>query len=144
MGNARRNGRKKSTLVALLTVCVVLAVAVAVERAWRPSNEKLDIRSGQAVTDRFPERIRNGQTDDAWLSTTADFKSIDGRESFGRYVTNHPILSMPVRLVAMHAVTMQGQSRAEYLYRSSESDDMIRIIASPKNKTWQVDRIIAD
>ena len=136
--NARRG---KTALVTLLAVFAALAVLVAVVWFWRSSETKPDIDAGRAAADQFLEQIRTGHADDAWQSTTAEFKSAEGRESFTRYVKQHPILTKPVSFVSVQMVTVQEQPRAEYLYRGGEAGGMIHLLAGLENNTWRVDRL---
>ena len=135
----KRNGR--TALVALLAVFAVLAVAVIVVWAWRGSATEPDVDAGRAAADRFLEQIRAGQPDQAWQSTTAEFKSAEGRESFSRYVKKHPFLTKPVNFVSVQMVTAQSQPRAEYLYRAGKEGSTIRLLAGLDNDTWRIDRI---
>lgn len=133
----------KTTLIALIAVLVVLAVAVGGVWFWRSAETKPDIDAGRVAADRFLEQIRAGKPADAWQATTAEFKSAEGRETFSKNVKQHPLLKEPATFVSVQSVTVQGQPRAEYLYRAGKEKGkgMIRLLAGLENDTWRVDRL---
>jgi len=138
----RRNRAGKAMLMALGAVLVVLGVAVA--WMWSSSPTLPNLAEGRAVTEAFLERIRSGQPQQAWESTTAEFKSTEGRESFVRYVKKNVILSKPLTFVSVQMVTAQGQPRAEYIYRSEKPPGNVKLLAGNDRGSWRVDRITID
>lgn len=129
----------KAVLIALLAIFVVLGVAVV--WVWRSPATQPDLAEGRAVTEAFLERIRAGKPQEAWESTTAEFKSAEGRESFVRYVKKNAILTKPLAFVSVQTVTAQGQPRAEYIYRSENPAGTVRLLAGNDQGSWRVDRI---
>jgi hypothetical protein len=138
---AMRERSGKASLTALLAVFGALAIIVGVVWLWPSGQTKPDIDAGRQAADQFLAQIRGGQPDQAWQSTTAEFKSAEGRESFSRYVKKHPFLTKPVSFVSVQLVTVQNQPRAEYLYRPGKEAGTIRLLAGLDNDTWRVDRI---
>lgn len=132
----------KTQLVVLLAVFVVLAVAVV--WMWRKQPTQPDFDEGRAVADKFLELIRSGQAQQAWDSTTAEFKSAEGRESFLQYVKDHPSLAKPLSFVSVQTVTVQNSPRAEYVYRAADGSSTVRLLAGAERGTWRIDRITTD
>ncbi len=131
--------RGNKILVVLVAVLVVLAVAVFL--TWRQPTTQPSIDEGRRVADDFLTQIRERHPDAAWESTTAEFKSAEGRESFLRYVKQNPLIAKPLDFVSVQTVTVQKSPRAEYVYRSPKSGQTVRILAGNERGTWRVDRI---
>ena len=134
--------RGKTTLIVLLTVFVLLAIAVF--WMWRKAPTQPDLDEGRSVAETFLTLVRSGKSQQAWESTTAEFKSAEGRESFLRYVKDHPVLTKPLTFVSVQTVSVQGSPRAEYLYRAHEVGKIVRLLAGNEAGTWRIDRIAID
>jgi len=132
----------RTQLIVLLAVCAVLAIAVF--WMWRKRPTQPDFEAGRAVAEEFLQLVRSGQPEKAWESTTAEFKSAEGRESFLRYVKDHPSLSGKLSFVSVQTVTVQDSPRAEYLYRGEDSKSTVRLLAGDERGTWRIDRISMD
>lgn len=131
--------RARTLLIALVAVCVVLAAAVF--WMWRKQPSQPDFAEGRAIADKFLELLRSGQAQTAWESTTAEFKSAEGRESFLRYVKEHSFLTKPLEFVSVQTVTVQNSPRAEFVYRSQDGKSTVRLLAGDERGTWRIDRI---
>jgi hypothetical protein len=134
--------RGKTVLIVLLVIFVVLAGAVA--WTWRRAPTQPSVEEGRAVAERFLELLRTGNPAQAWESTTAEFKSAEGRESFLRYVKKHAFLTKPVTFVSMQSVTIEDSPRAEYLYRAADGAATVRLLAGREQDTWRIDRVAVD
>jgi hypothetical protein len=141
MAHLRADRGGKTLLVVLLVVFVVLAIVVFF--TWRSAPTQPDLEEGRAVAESFLELVRKGQPQQAWESTTSEFKSAQGRESFVQYVKKHPALAAPLNFVSVQTVTLQNSPRAEYLYRSADGKN-VRLLAGNERGTWRVDRVMAD
>jgi hypothetical protein len=136
-----RSGR---TLLAVL-VGVFVLLAVVVFWVWRrPAPTQPDVDQGRAVAQKFLDLIRNGQPQQAWESTTAEFKSAEGRESFLRYVKKHAVLTKPLAFASVQTVNVQDSPRAEYVYRPADGKGAVRLLVANELGTWHVDRIAID
>ncbi len=142
---ARRPGgdrRGRTILIVLLAVFALLAIAVLWRWLARPRD--LDASSGRPVADAFLAAIRAGRGAQAWESTTAEFKSAQGRESFLETVKRHPFLAQPLAFVSQQAVSIQGSPRVEYLYRPSQGSNTVRVLVADEHDVLRVDRIAID
>jgi hypothetical protein len=132
----------KTLLIVLLAIFVALAVVVA--WMWSGSPTQPSVEEGRAVADSFLQLIRTGKAAQAWESTTAEFKSAEGRESFLRYVKKHPFLAKPMTFVSMQTVMIEDKPRGEYVYRPSDGTATVRLLAGREHDAWRVDRILVE
>jgi hypothetical protein len=128
--------------VVLLVLFAALGVGVYI--TWRKAPTEPDLDEGRAVAEQFLELIRKNQPQQAWESTTAEFKSALGRESFLGSVKKHPMLAKPLSFVSVHTVTVQNSPRAEYVYRSADGKGTVRLLAGNERGTWRVDRLTVE
>ena len=90
-------------------------------------------------------KVRNGHAAEAWESTTAEFKSALGREAFQRSVASSVLLKQPLEFASTQTVSVQDQSRAEYLFHNPTlKGPTARIVIGREAGTWKVDRLVAD
>jgi hypothetical protein len=142
VGSTRIDRHGKTLLIILVAVFVVLAVAVFWIWSRTPTQPLLE--EGRPVAEKFLEQIRTGQAPQAWESTTAEFKSAEGRESFLRYVKEHPELTKPLSFVSVQTVTVQNSPRTEYVYRAKQGGATVRLLAGSEGGVWRIDRIAID
>ncbi|HVJ66689.1 MAG TPA: hypothetical protein VM510_01825 [Caulifigura sp.] len=117
-----------------LVVAVLFAVTIA---GCGPDAPEPD--ASRAVAAKFLEEIRAGKGADAWQSTTAEFKSASGKESFLRDVGADKSLKAAVSFVSQQSVRVQGQDRPELLFRTPNGTE-IRIVLGLEAGVWKVDR----
>lgn len=124
----------------LVILSVVLA-ATAAAAAWLwtrpPALPGLD--EGRAVAEAFLQELREGRPDQAWKSTTAEFKSAQGQESFQREVQPIEYLKGPLEFVSVQTVMVHNQRRSEYLFRA-KTGESVRIVLGREEGGWKVDR----
>lgn len=137
----RRRGR--TMLVALLAILIVggsVAAWLWLRPATRPS-----LDTGREVAESFLAGIRAGHAGDAWESTTAEFKSAQGKESFTRAMAQAAVLKQPLDFISMQTVEINGQSRAEYLFRAlSAPGGTVRLVIGREGGVWKVDRMVME
>jgi len=139
MNSARRWGAVSRSLLAVLAVVVLVGVVAGVQAFLKPPT-KPDAAVGQRVAEDFLTALRAGNPGAAWDAATAEFKSIDGRESFIRTAAKAPILKEPLHLASIQEVQVGEQPRAEYIFQSPESK-MVRVLVGYERGTWKVDRL---
>jgi len=93
------------------------------------------------VADTFLEQIRTGQAAQAWESTTAEFKSAEGREVFVQGLKKHPWLTKPLTFISTETVTIGNSPRSEYVYRAASGPGGVRLLAANERGTWRIDRM---
>ncbi|HEX3727600.1 MAG TPA: hypothetical protein VHV08_15205 [Pirellulales bacterium] len=133
------NRSGKTLLVYLVPTVIVLAIATF--WMWQRQPAQPNVDEAHQATDRFLELVRQGHADQAWQSTTAEFKSAQGREVFVGYVKSHSWLKEPLSFVSVQTVTLQDRPRAECVYRSPKSPGTVRLLIDNDHGVWRVDRI---
>lgn len=100
---------------------------------------------GKSVAEPFLTAIREDRLDAAWDSTTAEFKSDMGRETFHRFAKSHPVLHEPLTYVGYQADQTNGIERGACDYQSvAPPSAKIRILVARENKVWKVERLIVE
>ena len=130
---------------------IVLAAILLVGAAtglwlWTRVPSRPTVDAGKAVGDAFLAAVREGKADEAWQSTTAEFKSAEGKENFRRRVKATPSFKLPLVFVSTQTVAVGDQPREEYLYQAPREGKMatVRVLIGQENGEWKVDRVTAD
>ncbi|MBL9163100.1 MAG: hypothetical protein JNL18_10225, partial [Planctomycetaceae bacterium] len=100
-----------------------------------------DVSQGRAVAESFLHNVSDGKAGDAWESSTAELKSIEGRESFMKKTSSAPILHEPLEFASTQEVKVQDSPRTEFLYTSMKSGKMVRVLVGYDQGQWKVDRL---
>jgi hypothetical protein len=104
--------------------------------------------TGRRVADAFLEQIRAGQVDAAWQSTTAEFKSDEGRESFARLVKSKPIFKAPLTFASYEVTDLNTLKRGQCIYEapgtSKPPTAKLRIVVAQEGDQWKVDGVFVD
>lgn len=132
---APRHGR---SMLIVLVVILIVAVAALGWLWMRPSSQP-NLAAGRKIAEAFLQELGEGRADEAWQSTTAEFKSAQGKESFARDVKSLKFLKEPLEFVSVQTVSVGTQPRTEYLFRSS-GGNTVRMILNRENGNWKVDR----
>lgn len=130
----RRHGSIQNVLLA---ACSLAAIAVVGWYFISPT-KSISADEGQRTAEAFLDLIRQGNPSAAWDSTTAEFKSAEGRESFLRSLNTIKHAKEPVRFVSMQSVEANGLEKREFLFQS-ESGKSIRIIPGMEDGRCKVE-----
>ncbi len=136
----------RGLLVVLIVLLIVLAVAAIFFFAFRGPDQP-SVEEGRAVADAFLASIRDGKPADAWQSTTSEFKSAEGLETFVKRARQTPVLKAPLEFVSMQTVEIGKEPRGEFLYRSLKGDTTgkaVRVLVNKENGAWKVDRVTTE
>ena len=95
--------------------------AILGQSSWHEHQTQPDVEVGQLVAQEFLKGVRSTTPGKAWDASTAEFKSIEGRESFIRKVRSNPVLKEPLQFVSSQQVMIADQSRAEYVFQSPKA-----------------------
>jgi len=86
--------------------------------------------------------------DATWQSTSAEFKSDEGRESFVRDVKAKPALRGPLQFVRYEVTDLNGLKRGQCLYESAASKTtpaaQVRVVVAQDSGEWRVDGIFVE
>jgi hypothetical protein len=134
------NGR----IVVFAALAAVGIVAALVVWMFLAPGTQPSVDVGLRVAEEFLQQVREGHADQAWQSTTAEFKSALGREKFLKYVKERPYLKQPLSFVSTQTVRVQDQPRSELVYRTADSKATVRLLVGPESSQWRIDRMAVD
>lgn len=105
---------------------------------------------GKDVAELFLKQLREGQADAAWQSTTAEFKSDEGRESFARYVHQHAALWPAIEFLEYRRGELNGLPRGQCIFQPAATANptpqvkQVRIAVAQEAETWKVEGLFLD
>lgn len=102
-----------------------------------------DETAGRKIAEQFLTQIREGKAGEAWDSTTAEFKSANGKERFLRELKQNPSAKQPSEFASMQDVEVLGRPQKEFVYRTDKGK-AFRLLLAHENGVWKVDRWIRD
>ncbi len=141
MRNSRRSGEVKWIVVGVVAVVAIIAGYLYFSK---PATQP-DVDEGRAVADTFFTQIQNGEAVEAWQSTTAEFKSADGREAFMRLLKKWPFLQKPLEFGSSKTITLGEEERTEYLFDSPDAPNAsVRVVIANEADTWKIDRLVVE
>lgn len=129
----------------LLGACVALAAGLAPSCSRQPPPPSADV--GRQVADAFLEQIRRGQLDAAWHSTTAEFKSYQGRDAFRAQVAQHAWLRGPLVFDRYEVGNLNELTRGQCVYRPASGKPplrQVRVVVAQEGGQWKVDSLLVD
>jgi hypothetical protein len=142
----RRRGSTRVVIVAAVAA-VALGTLGYVGYRWMRQSPAATEDFGD-VADTFLQQVRSGRVDDAWQSTTAEFKSAMGKETFRRFVKTNPALSAPAERTGFQNVTANRIRFGEYTYRATPNKPAdqakIRVWIAREQGEWRVDRVFVE
>jgi hypothetical protein len=133
-----RTGRSRIVAAVLFAISAVAGYWVANSLFRGPAPPA---RDGRDVTEPFLQAIREGRPDDAWESTTAEFKSAEGRESF-RARSKHPALQQDLEFAGYKETEISGLIRGEATYRTpagTEPPATVTLLLANEGSQWKVE-----
>ncbi len=139
VNSSKPMGAVSKSLLIALAVVLLAGVLFGLKR-WAQPPTKPETDVGRGVVEDFLSKVRAGQAGEAWDATTAEFKSIEGRESFIRTVAKAPLLKEPLHFASAQDVEVNKEPRAEYIFQSPESK-MVRVLVGYEGGIWKVDRL---
>lgn len=134
----QRPGR---SLILMAIAFIVTAGAGYWFANWLFTGPAPPARDGRDVTEPFLAAIRAGHADEAWESTTAEFKSAEGRESF-RKRAQHPPLQQQLEFAGYKETEVSGLVRGEATYQTPPGATpvaRVRLLLSVEDETWKVE-----
>ena len=99
------------------------------------------VAEGRPVAEAFLAQIRAAQVDAAWESTTAEFKSDQGREQFRKYVAQQPLLRQPLEFAEYQATELNGLPRGQCVFRAAGSPLKVRVILAREGDAWKTEGV---
>jgi len=131
------------TTAGILATVALAALLGCGSLAWwwlRPAvNPSVD--EGRAIAEAFLASLREESPKEAWESTTAEFKSAEGREKFVARVKAHPWLLEPMEYSSSQEVTVTDVDRLEFVFTAAKSGKPVRMLLGREQGQWKVDRL---
>lgn len=129
---------------ALLLILLVIVLRYALQRPVPQAPPDV----GKEVAELFLKQLRTGAADLAWQSTTAEFKSDEGRESFARYVQQHAALWPAIEFQEYRRGELNGLPRGQCIYHpaanSNPAIQQVRIAVAQEEGNWKVEGLFLD
>lgn len=139
MISTRPQGAISRPLLVVLAVVLLVGVVAAVQMLMKPPT-KPEADVGQKVAEEFLAKLRAGDAGAAWDAATAEFKSIEGRESFMSTAAKAPLLKQQLHFASLQEIKVGDQPRSEFIFQSPESK-MVRVLVGYDGGSWKVDRL---
>ena len=139
MGDAAPAVTGKQFVLVIGLLLIIVGIVYGVRWLRKPPTQP-DAEQGRAVAEQFLTTVRDGKAGEAWNAATAEFKSIEGRESFMRKVKSTPVLTGPLQFNSSQQVAVQDQPRTEFLFQSPDAK-IVRVLIGYEQGNWKVDRL---
>ena len=140
-----RSGKTKTAIIAGIVLVAALG-AIAYQFLGKSSSPPPD--NGVSIAEPFLVSIRNGQVDAAWDSTSAEFKSLQGKEEFKKFVKEHPVLKEPLGLETFQNVTISKKTCLQCNFHKESAPGAkpkVRVfIAQDVGGAWKVERLLVE
>ena len=133
-----RGAASKATL-GVLVILILVGVGLFLQY-WMQPPTKPEVNVGRDAVDHFLAHVRDGHAGEAWDDSTAEFKSIEGRESFTRTAAKSPVLKQELTFISAQDVQVNDVPRAEYIYQSPDGKT-VRVLIGYEGGAWKVDRL---
>jgi len=127
-------------LIGLVLVLALVAGVYLALRYFRKPQTQPSPEVGQTVAEDFLKKVRAGDPGKAWDSSTSEFKSIEGRESFIRKSKSTAVLKEQLQFASSQQVMIQDEPRTEYLFQSPKAK-VVRLLVGHEQGNWKVDRL---
>jgi hypothetical protein len=102
---------------------------------------------GRPIADLFLSQIRDGQLDEAWESTTADYRSDQGRDAFRTFVAARAGLKQPAEFIRFEEISVNDLTRWKYTYRLQtplpSGSSEVGVLIANENGVWKVEQFVA-
>jgi hypothetical protein len=141
----------KAWLVPALAAGMLLVLLTVGAWFWlRPTTPLPTPEVGRETAELFLTQIKTGQAAEAWQSTTADFKSDEGKESFLRNVHQHTALWPTLEFKEYQQSELNDLPRGQCLYQPQAGVTLptgikqVRIAVAKEGDAWKVEGLFLD
>lgn len=130
--------------VCLLSAFVIIGAITVWILFFRSSTPRISSSQAQEVASEFLSQIRAGHTDDAWKSTSSDFKSMWGQSRFRAFVKSKPMVTSPVEFATCEFKKEGNLQIAECRFRATSGKGTILVTLHPNEGRWRVGRLAVE
>ena len=124
----------------LLVILVLAGGYIAVRRFMQPPSQPT-VDEGRAAVEAFLDRLQKNDPGGAWDMASPELKSIEGRQSFVTKAKKTPFFREPLRFNSIQDVQIGDSQRTEFLYASTKSGKILRVLIAHDRGAWKVDRL---
>jgi hypothetical protein len=118
----------------LLLLTIVVGLSACSSQA--PVADGADVAIG------FLDQVRAGKVDEAWETTTAEFKSAKGKEAFRKVVKQEPILKQRLSEGDQEELSIGNLKRLKVSFEpKSGGGKHVEILLASENGEWKVDSL---
>jgi len=137
METPSRHGRQTRVLGAAVSGVASAILALAGCNRTPPADD------AGLIADVFIETVCAGEVDDAWESTTAEFKSAKGKEAFRRAVRKEPVFKKPLKRSSQETIKIGSLERLQLRYQPDDatSQSTVKVLMAATDGYWQVDSV---
>lgn len=95
----------------------------------------------EAIAEEFLSQIRSGKPDDAWTSTTAEFKSFMGRDRLRDFVKANKILRQPLKFDSRQSKKQETLILEELIFVPESGKPKVIVLLAEEKSAWRVERL---
>jgi hypothetical protein len=130
----------------------VTVLAAAVLASWlvlrRQAATQAPPDEVQAAAAKFLDQVREGQVEQAWNDTTAEFKSMLGLDGFRQLVRTHPDLKQKAEFQGLEMITRNEIPLASCRFQVQDvkrkKTTELKVIFAREQGVWKVERLLLD
>ncbi|MGL6074290.1 MAG: hypothetical protein ACRC8S_09025 [Fimbriiglobus sp.] len=127
----------KLGLVAILLTILATGVWYATSR---PAT--IDDQAARQIAEGFLAKLRQGQAEIAWKEATAEFQSLQGKDSFKAYVKGQASLKAAAEFQDAQMSSKNGLNLCVCTFHAGKST--LRVTLAPEQKQWKVERLVVE
>ena len=89
----------------------------------------------------------SGEVEPAWQDTTAEFKSLQGLDTFKNYVKAHPVLKAEPEFTGFERFTREGLALSRCTFHATPPKGQpadITVMLARENGAWKVERLMVE
>ena len=146
--HSRNSARAGKAPIAVIASIVLVAALGAIGYQWFAKAGGPPADNGLSIAEPFLEEIRQGKVDAAWESTSAEFKSMKGKEDFKKFVKEQPVLKEPLEMEHVQQVMINKTTCLQCNFHKKAAPGAkpkVRVlIAQDAGKGWKVERLLVE
>lgn len=144
----RSTNRSGKTTTAVIAGITLIAALAAIGYQWFGKSTAPPADNGVSIAEPFLAGIIAGQVETAWDSTSAEFKSLQGKEEFKKFVKAQPVFKEPLELEHVQQVTINKSTCLQCNFHKKSAPGAkpkVRVlIARDTGGAWKVERLLVD
>lgn len=139
-------GRRPWVYAALAAAVFAGAGALWLARGGSAIAPSIGADEARPIAEAFLADVRTGKpdrVDAAWESTSAEFKSGQGKEQFRKFVRANKVLAAPAEFQGCEMTEANGVRVARCRFRTA-SGAPLAVLLGPDRSAWKVERLVLE